>query len=294
MSSVSAAAAPGLSAIEAPSPGSSAYVALAWWVGWWALFQAVHAAARPTRLAKAYFGGGRGKDGRVLAQNVVASVHAAVSTVLSLYCVSRVPLADLVSPEFGQPALFQGAVRDWTRRILEMTIGYMAYDLVETGTDGEGALSLAALRRETAMALHHVLVIVSYKLALDYGVGAYLPILLEIAECSTPLYHLRWFLLKTGRDEASSATTRWVSYLFFGMFIAVRGVFYGFLAAYPMFNYWRSNAQRPAHVATILVGFAFVSLNFYWCALALRKMLRHMAGDPAALKRTHRKPAKAS
>lgn len=263
-------------------PSSSALSVAGWWVGWWALFQVVHAVTGPAadRVFPGRFKGGKAK--RVLAQNIVASVHAALATVLSLYTLSFSAAGDFVSPQFGADELFGVEQRTWVIRTMEVTCGYMLYDVVETCTDGEGALSLRGARKDVAMMCHHAFIIVGYKLCMDSGIAAQLPVLLEVAEVSTPLYHIRWFLCTTGRDESSSALTRGVSIVFFFLFVAVRGLFYLFVASFPLRAYLGRNSS-PAVVVAGAITYAFVALNFFWVSLAIRKMVRHLRGDPAAL-----------
>lgn len=272
-----------------PVGRETAGAVVAWWVGWWLLHRVVRAALRPVLSApsrRKVFPDE--KSISVAAANVVASVHAALGFAASAYVLSSyVSVAHAMSPDSADPAKFGGPGRAAVARVLEVTAGYMGYDLVEMCTV-DGAIRAKEARKNAAMIGHHACIIIGYPLCIEYGVGGYIALMLEVAELSTPLYHVRWFLIQFGYDEATSRVTQATSVLFFFLFLAVRGFYYVALAAFPVRHYVvrAAGTLAPVDVVAGVITALFILLNWYWCYLAVAKMVGVIRGDPAAFKRS--------
>ena len=148
--------------------------------------------------------------------------------------------------------------------LLEMTMGYMAADLIFTYI----VRTASSTQELILMTFHHVVIIYTYLYVLREGRGAYIPALLEIAEISTPFYHLRWFVDKSKSIHPLISTL--VSVVFLVLFVAVRGAFFIWVAFYPLYHF-ALTVPSPIHVIPLVGAYLFVILNWYWTAFAIRR-----------------------
>lgn len=161
---------------------------------------------------------------------------------------------------------------------LDIMMGYLWYDLL---------IEAAKSKKQYSTLLHHLLGYFSlYSVRASHSkLGIFYFMLVFVAEGSTPLLHMLWFLSKLRLKD--SLVFKSLGTLLFIVFFALRII----MGPYTLWHLvakraaWDSRAEPEGYwlfPSLVVVACSFVLINFYWFALLLRMAAKAGKETPTA------------
>jgi hypothetical protein len=204
------------------------------------------------------------KDQSEALGRIVSTVHAVISTLLAYAAVSEdnfrfLDLFDPNEPLWREMRGMQGFA-------MAVTGGYFLYDMLH-----DFAFNFPRDLTGLSMMVHHVVSLLTYLISTcsHPATGVILALSLQTMEITTPLFNLRWLLVKTGKTSGPVFTA--TNYLFALGFLIFRVTVGALLGVVLVFM---PTDGLPMLILNKGLGYIFISLQFLWFSGLVKSLSR--------------------